>query len=591
LVSLAERSAIVPTLDQGRPISLGSAPCVYFSELPEDFRKALVDAGVTVTASGYKDILLAPGNIVIDGFATAYRRTCDYAGKKVAPGLIAIGWAEVAAAFREKAWFALEPELLNRLAACLNEEQSRKAGEWIALCQVLVDRPAGNFVFLRPCELLPGAFPGKQHLPPRFLDCVSATYNQPIAQLLIFAGLKPSPSADDIIEWVKAKDLIEEDALGILRYLREDRRFMTYENLDKVFQSPWFPLKGKRVTTKAAHDGGRISSELLDDEVFKAWLGLSGRPAEPDSKPPPLPDPKVVLAKLFEWWQAEGKTWTKQYQYRLYPGGQPPGVRSDFNSKDLSDRREWIKLLVLGSLHSIGRTNLEQHRNFLDTCDKKDWLNTFADQQSDAQRWMGILEEYLDNPTGDHEYYQWMKQFVSIYQISRWLSDYAEGFLNINRIKQPFALDHIIALRTSAMFSGSDLDAPALNRALGMGVHFVIRELTRLAVLRQDHVHRHCYVPAGRVCSLLKLLGCDKLECSSMTERSGVIHKFLVTHLGPERASFNRSFDLPLMALSEDEELQQRICGRDLSLNGDGSSSSQTGRWVTLWDGRKVLIK
>lgn len=204
---------------------------------------------------------------------------------------------------------------------------------------------------------------------------------------------------------------------------------------------------------------------------------------------------------------------------------------------------------------------------------------------------MGILEEYLDSPTGDHEYYQWMKQFVSIYQISRWLTEYTEGFLNINGIKQPFPLDQIIALRTSAMFSGGGLDAPALNRALGMGVHFVIRELTRLAVLRQDHVQRHCYVPAGRVCSLLKLLGCDEVECTSMTERSGVIHKFLVTHLGPRRATFNRSFDLPLMALSEDEELQQRICGRGLSLNGNGPSSSQPGRWVTLWDGRKVPIK
>jgi hypothetical protein len=200
---------------------------------------------------------------------------------------------------------------------------------------------------------LPGAFPGKQHLPPRFLDCVSAAYNQPTAQLLIYAGLKPSPAADDISEWVKAKDLIEEDALGILRYLHEDRRFMTYEDLDRVFQSTWFPLKGQRITTKAAHDAGRIPDELLDDEVFKAWLGLLARTEEPVSKPPPPPDPKVVLAKLFEWWQKEGKTWTQQYEYRLYPSGQPPGVKSDFNPEDLCDRREWIKLLVLGSLHSI----------------------------------------------------------------------------------------------------------------------------------------------------------------------------------------------------------------------------------------------
>jgi hypothetical protein len=591
LVSLAERSPIVPTLDQGRPVSLGSAPHVYFSELPDDFRKALVDAGVTITAGGYKDIPMLPGTIVIDGFATAYRRACDYAGKKVAPGLIAIGWAEIAASFREKAWFALKPDLLNRLAACLNEEQSRKAGEWIALCQILVDRSAENIASLLPCELLPSNFPGKQHLPPRSLDCISASYNEPAVQLLIYAGIKTNPTADDISELAKAQNLTVEDALGILRFLGEKSRFMAYENLGIVFRAPWFPHEGQGISTKAAYHAGRIPDELLGDEVFKAWLGLSDRTEKPAPKPPPPPDPKVVLDKLFEWWEAEGRAWTSRYENRLYPGGRPPGIKTDFDPSDLNDRREWIKLLLLGASHSIGRTRLEQHRNFLDTCDRKDWLSVFADQQSDAQRWMGILEEYLDSPTDEHEYYQWMKQFVSIYQISRWLTHYAEAFLNISRVKQKFALDQIIAIRTSAVFSGSDLDAPALNRALGMGVYFVIRELTRLDILRNDHVHRHCYVPAGRVCALLKVLGCDEVEGASMNERSGVIHKFLIAHLGPERATFGRSFDLPLLALSEDEELQQTFCGRTFAADGDGYSSSQDGRWVTLWDGRKVLIR
>ena len=189
----------------------------------------------------------------------------------------------------------------------------------------------------------------------------------------------------------------------------------------------------------------------------------------------------------------------------------------------------------------------------------------------------GFLRSIWTVRTDEHEYYQWMKQFVSIYQISRWLTHYAEAFLNISRVKQKFALDQIIALRTSAVFSGSDLDAPALNRALGMGVYFVIRELTRLDILRNDHVHRYCYVPAGRVCAFLKVIGCDEVEGASMNERSGVIHKFLIAHLGPERATFGRSFDLPLLALSEDEELQQTFCGRTLEADGDGSFQARTG--------------
>jgi hypothetical protein len=194
-----------------------------------------------------------------------------------------------------------------------------------------VDRPGGDFVSLQPCELLPGAFPGKQHLPLKFLDCLSAGYYQPTFKLLIYAGLKPRPTADDIGEWVNATNFIEDDAVGILRYLCEDRRFMTYETLDRLFRSTWFPIHGQRVTSRDAHDAGRIPDDLLNDEVFKTWLGLSTPQKTLVPKPPTPPDPKLVLSKLFEWWEAEGKRWTKQYERRLYPGGQRPGVNCEFN--------------------------------------------------------------------------------------------------------------------------------------------------------------------------------------------------------------------------------------------------------------------
>jgi hypothetical protein len=47
-------------------------------------------------------------------------------------------------------------------------------------------------------------------------------------------------------------------------------------------------------------------------------------------------------------------------------------------------------------------------------------------------------------------------------------------------------------------------------------------------------------------------------------DRSAEIHRLLVTLLGGERATFLRAFDLPLIALAEDQELQETLLGRRL---------------------------
>jgi hypothetical protein len=49
-----------------------------------------------------------------------------------------------------------------------------------------------------------------------------------------------------------------------------------------------------------------------------------------------------------------------------------------------------------------------------------------------------------------------------------------------------------------------------------------------------------------------------------MTPRSLAIHAFLVEHLGPEAATFGRAFDLPLLALADNQDLQNTLIGHAL---------------------------
>jgi hypothetical protein len=103
-----------------------------------------------------------------------------------------------------------------------------------------------------------------------------------------------------------------------------------------------------------------------------------------------------------------------------------------------------------------------------------------------------------------------------------------------------------------------------------MGASFVLRELMRLGLLRQPLARRYCYVPSLRVCRLLEDLGCESLRTLPLADRSSEIHRFLVVHLDSERATFGQAFDLPLLALAEDPELQDRLLGHGLPSEDDG---------------------
>jgi len=591
LVQLAERMPIVPTLAPEKPVSLGQGPCFYFYELPDDFRRGLVEAQITVHLAGHPETSLAVTNIVVEGFATAYRRACEYAGKQSGQKLLGIGWADIAAAFRGRPWFAKRPDLLNLLASALKEQQFLGIGKWVSQCQVLGLNGEGADIHEFPGNMLPAEFPGSQLLPQRFLKCVSRNYNEVGLKLLGFAGLPDRPSEDDLRNWASSTDLTSPEGIAILTYLSDADRFKDYWELSAVFRSSWFPAIGKRLSTKEAAGVGLIPAEIIQSEIFRAWLGIVEETEEEPSKPPrPQYDARKVLGRLHEWWQAHGDAWTDAYVERVYPGARTPAVRKDFIEKDLSARREWITLLLLGSMQTIGRSNPEQHRNFLSRCDEKGWLDVFADGEHDARRWMDMLEGYLDDPTGKHDYYQWMKQFVVIYQISRWLPDYVESFLNVNRMKRPFGFDAIISPRTSSLYSGGGPDAPALTTALGIGACFVMRELTRLNILHQKLAHRYCYVPGTRVCGVLETIGCPSLRMLTTGDRSSAIHRFLVENMDEERATFNRGFDLPLLALREREDAQIKVLGEPLPPEDLPSSSRPDEGWRTLPDGRRINL-
>ncbi|MCG3777273.1 MAG: hypothetical protein JW395_4151 [Nitrospira sp.] len=292
---------------------------------------------------------------------------------------------------------------------------------------------------------------------------------------------------------------------------------------------------------------------------YDLWLDTDTDSSVPAVMTPTV-DAGVALNRIHEWWRSVAKDRTERYERRVYLDGKAPPLSSNLDClSDFPGRSNWLQLLLLGAMHTIGRTSPEQHRGFLRLCRDEGWIDIFAAPTVDAEAWMRVIEDYLNQQVDDSEFSHWMKQFVGIFQVSRWLNEYAELFVQADRLAQPVQLDAIISPRASSDFQGSGLDAPPLGRTLGIGACFVMRELFRAGALSNPTLHRHCYVPAKPVRRLLVALGSSLEIDRAHYRQSEEIHKFLVEHLGPERATFGGSFDLPLLALSDDPDLQMEF--------------------------------
>lgn len=174
-----------------------------------------------------------------------------------------------------------------------------------------------------------------------------------------------------------------------------------------------------------------------------------------------------------------------------------------------------------------------------------------------------MLDEYFGLQVDEARFFYWLRLFVPIFQLSRWLDDYVELLLGADRRDAAFSLTQLLRPRADRAQQGGGIDAPPLDRTLGIGACFVLRELSRTGMLVNPQVRPHCYMPMARVVRLLMWMGFEGVETwGPRVEQSRAIHEFLTEHLGPERATFGGDFDIPLLMVSEDPQLFLRVFER-----------------------------
>ena len=153
-----------------------------------------------------------------------------------------------------------------------------------------------------------------------------------------------------------------------------------------------------------------------------------------------------------------------------------------------------------------------------------------------------------------------MNHFLSIYKLARHLDAYREAFLSIDRQKDLAQIEGILKSRVNPVFQGGGIATPPIDRTLGLGACFVVRELRRKGILENRDADAFCYVPIGCVRELCsQTLQCRGLDEQGSIGNSRIIYNFLCGHLGKDRATFDGCYDIPLQILDETPQLLQGI--------------------------------
>lgn len=202
----------------------------------------------------------------------------------------------------------------------------------------------------------------------------------------------------------------------------------------------------------------------------------------------------------------------------------------------------------------MGRAVDGQHRSFIELCLRDGWWKTFVhvppDERPDA--WIQVLEEFARDQADTQRFSQWMRYFADFYRFSRWMREYAGIFLTLP-LRSNISLKTALRPMADPLLSFGGWSAPAIDRSVGIGGCFIVREIARLKVIDGGPVERHCWIPRGRVRRLLTRLGCERLEGPSDIDQSTVIADFVARHLGTRGIDFCGDYDLPLQIVTRDK--------------------------------------
>jgi hypothetical protein len=355
------------------------------------------------------------------------------------------------------------------------------------------------------------------------------------------------PQAGLLLKWAGGAHGADRQR-AVLRYIISGRQGRALAQAMRGDFPTWVPQPLERLLSEP------LLGDWPDEDKKRLLIELGGHellhPTEDAEQPEPAPE--VVLGAIHNWWTLEGADERDTYAAHVYPESfSPSGLR------ETSDRVGWFTMFALACFQSFGRTQDEQHRSFIEAGWRDGWWLELAESRppDDVQSWLDRLKSW----SGPEQFYQnfltWRRSFVDLYTLTRWLDVYIELICKLPRMieeRGPISLNDILQPSYSPVVMRLGLDAAPLNRSLGAGMNWMIRELLRQGVYQprdESLMAPYCWASSQRVRDLLNALGAGVNQWAD-TETTRSVYKFVLQHIGVERARFAGDFDLPLQLIT-----------------------------------------
>ncbi|OAF12399.1 hypothetical protein AYJ54_06095 [Bradyrhizobium centrolobii] len=360
------------------------------------------------------------------------------------------------------------------------------------------------------------------------------------------------PQARDLASW--AAEVSADDPnrqIAALRYIIEGRQGRDLGEEIRRNRPSWLPWPASQLRISPLLSGWM---EKEKDDLLYALQGRDAFIPMPVTSPP-TPAPETVLVAIHTWWSSEGTNLRTVYSQRTYPGAFSPS-----QLRETSDRATWFTMFALSCFQSFGRAQDGQHRSFIESGYREGWWVELADSRppDDVRSWLDRLERWSAPEQFDQRYLPWRRSFVDLYAIARWLDEYREIALKLPRIIEEHGVISLNgALQPSYWAPAMRLciDAAPINRSLGIGMNWMIREMLRHKVYElrdESRMAPYGWASSQRVRALLNELGADVGERADK-EASRTIYDFVTKHLAASRARFEGDFDLPLQLITREE--------------------------------------
>jgi hypothetical protein len=220
-------------------------------------------------------------------------------------------------------------------------------------------------------------------------------------------------------------------------------------------------------------------------------------------------------------------------------------------------------MFALACFQTLGRTMEGQHRVFIESGMRDGWWLELASSKPphNAQAWLDRLERWSGPLLQDQQFMSWRRVFVDLYTFARWLDDYTLIMRKLPRVVEhhgPISLRDILKPSFSPALAALSVDAAPIDRSLGIGVNWLVRELMRSGVYGGDDLARmapYSFASSERVREgLLGPLG-HQVTDGADADECRRIYAFIegAGGGGGETVRFAGDYDLPLQLITRRE--------------------------------------